>query len=241
MKGRSHIPVVVRGMAAIACASIATAAIPAQPSSTAIVRGIDAEVASRVENVLGFTDVEHYAVYRGDDETHPAAQMTVRDTYKKGVGKTYSILSVSGSSIVIRLGLRPLIEDETNVNRLESVAKSWFASANYEMRLKPGGVVEMNGRKCYALEITPRYRAPNMIDGTIWVDAKNYSLVKVQGIASKKPSTFAGTTRMMRQYANIDGYPMATHARAETDSLLFGHFVVVIDYSDYKLQIKTGK
>ena len=44
---------------------------------------------------------------------------------------------------------------------------------------------------------------------------------------------------MMRQYANINGYSMAMHARAESDSLLFGRTVVTIDYSNYKLDIKT--
>jgi hypothetical protein len=46
---------------------------------------------------------------------------------------------------------------------------------------------------------------------------------------------------MMRQYTNINGYSMAVHARAESDSALFGRTVVMIDYSDYKLEIKTGK
>ena len=31
-------------------------------------------------------------------------------------------------------------------------------------------------------------------------------------------------------------YPMAMHARAESNSLLFGRTVVTIDYSDYHLQ-----
>ena len=46
---------------------------------------------------------------------------------------------------------------------------------------------------------------------------------------------------MMRQYINIGGYAMATHARAESDSFLFGRTVVMIDYSDYHLELKPGK
>jgi len=65
------------------------------PDPATVIRSVDAAVAARFENVLGFTDVEHYAVYRGDDQVHPAAEMTVRDTYKKGVGKTYTVISQS--------------------------------------------------------------------------------------------------------------------------------------------------
>ena len=76
-----------------------------------------------------------------------------------------------------------------------------------------------------------------MIIGTMWVDARDGSLVQIDGVASKNPSVFSGTTHMMRQYTNIDGYSMAIHARAESDSSLFGRTVVTIDYSDYKLEI----
>ncbi len=113
--------------------------------------------------------------------------------------------------------------------------KSWFTSANYEMKLKPGGVQKFNGRDCYVLSITPKAAAPNLIIGTLWADVKDGSLVQVEGVASKSPSAFAGTTHMMRQYANIDGFAMAMHARAESTSMLFGQTVIVIDYSDYQI------
>ena len=212
-----------------------------EPEQAAVIRSVDAAVKARVDNVLGFTDIEHYVVYRGDDETHPAAEMTVRDTYKKGVGKTYTVLSQSGSSMVLHFGLKPLLDNEKAINLPGSVAQSWFTSTNYEMRLKPGRIQKLNGRDCYVLAVTAKRKAPNMIDGTLWVDARDGSIVQIQGVASKSPSVFAGTTHMMRQYANIDGFPMATHARAESDSFLFGRTVVVIDYSNYSLQLKTAK
>ena len=87
----------------------------------------------------------------------------------------------------------------------------------------------------------PKQQAPNLIIGTIWVDAQDGTLVQIDGVASKNPSAFSGTTHMMRQYTNIDGYSMAIHARAESDSALFGRTVVTIDYSDYKLEIYDRK
>ncbi len=46
---------------------------------------------------------------------------------------------------------------------------------------------------------------------------------------------------MMREYANVNGYSMAKHARAESSSWLYGRTVVMIDYSNYQLQVKPGK
>lgn len=209
--------------------------------SSAVIRLIDTAVAARFDNVLGFMDVEHYAVYRGGDQVHPTAEMTVKDTYKKGVGKTYSVLSESGSSILLHFGLRPLLDNEQTINQPGNVEKSWFNSANYDMKLNSESVQNLNGRDCYALDIHPKQQAPNLIIGTIWVDAQDGTLIQIDGIASKNPLAFSGTTHMMRQYTNIGGYSMAIHARAESNSPLFGRTVVTIDYIDYKLNLKPGK
>lgn len=206
-----------------------------------MIRQIDAAVRARVDNVLEFTDVEHYVVYRGDDQTHPAAEMTVRDTYKKGVGKEYTVLSQSGSGLILRFGLKPLIDNEKTINLPGNWEKSWFTSANYNMTLKPGGAQRINGRDCYVLAITPKDEAPNLIVGTLWADVKDGSLVQIEGVASKSPSAFAGTTHMMRQYANVNGFSMAMHARAESTSMLFGRTVVTIDYSGYQMQLQKSK
>jgi hypothetical protein len=211
------------------------------PDQAAIIRQIDAAVATRVDNILEFTDVEHYSVYRSGDETHPAAEMTVRDHYKKGVGKEYTVLSQSGSSLILHFGLKPLIDNEKTINLPGNWEKSWFTSANYDMKLKPGGVQKLNGRDCYVLAVTPREQAPNLIIGTLWADAKDGSLVQIDGVASKSPSAFAGTTHAMRQYNNINGLSMAMHARAESNSMLFGQTVVTIDYSNYQLQLRESK
>jgi hypothetical protein len=222
--------------------SILIAAQPsAKPDGDAVIARIDAIAKSRYERVLGFTDIEAYAVYRGSDETHPAASMTVKTTYKKGEGKSYEILSQSGSELIMRFGLRPLLDNEKAINVPGNVEHSWFTSANYEMQFKPGVSQRIDGRDCIAIAMKPKRKAPNMIDGMLWIDSSDDSIVKVEGIASKSPSVFAGTTHMMRQYSNIGGYAMSKHARAESDSALFGRTVVTIDYSDYHLQLDPAK
>ncbi len=212
---------------------------PAQrPDADTLIRDLDAANQARFDNVLSFTDVEHYVVFRGRDQIHPDAEMTVKMTYKKGIGKDYAILSQSGSSLIQRFGLQPLLDNEKVINEPARVAQSWFTSANYEMHLKPGVTQTIDGRACLALAITPRHKAPSMIEGTLWVDADNHTLVEIVGIASKSPSMFAGTTKMMRRYSNMQGYAMATHARAESSSQFFGRTVIVIDYSDYHFELR---
>lgn len=221
-----------------------TSAVPfaqSEPDGAAVIRSVDASVQRRAEHVLGFSDVEHYAVFRGKDETHPAAEMIVKVTFKKGVGKNYEIQSQSGSEIIQRFGLRTLLDNEKTVNLPGNVEQSWFDSANYDMKLKSGAVQRLDGRDCYELDVTARRKASNTINGQIWIDAKDGSTVKIDGIASKNPSAFAGATHLMRQYIEVEGYPMAAHARAESSSSLFGRTVVTIDYAQYHLELAPEK
>ncbi|MGB7547161.1 MAG: hypothetical protein WBM14_05395 [Terracidiphilus sp.] len=212
-----------------------------QLDASSVIRHIDAAVQARFEAVAGFTVSEHYAVYRGKDEAHPAAEMTVRTTYRKDTGKSYTIVSESGSAIIRRFGLIPLLDNEKSINQPGNVERSWFTSANYEMKLKSGGIQTLNGRECLALAVTPRRKAPNLIQGTLWVGAKDYSIVQIEGTASGSPSVWAGPTHMMRQYANVSGFAMATHARAVSNSFLFGRTIVTIDYQDYRIQLRPTR
>jgi len=232
-----------RRIAAISFAGLlfAAALSAQQPDVAAILRDLDAANQSRFENVLGFTDIEHYTVFRGSDQTHPAAEMTVRTTYTRGVGKSYVILSQSGSGLIQKVGLQPLLDNEKAINDPAKVAQSWFTSSNYEMKLKPAAPQVIDGRTCLVFSITPRHKAPNMIEGTLWVDVNDHTLVQVEGTPSKSPSVFAGTTHMMRRYTTMQGYAMATHARAESSSMLFGRTVIEIDYSEYHFQLRPAQ
>ena len=228
---------IIAVLAEVSCPSV----LAQQPDAAAIIQDLDAANQSRYENVLGFSDIEHYKVYRGKDQVHPVAEMTVRVTYKKGIGKSYQILSQSGSSVIHKFGLHPLLDNEKALNDPAKIAQSWFTSANYKMQLKPGVMQVIDGRTCLAIAISPRRKAPNMIAGTLWVDANDHMQFQVDGIASKSPSAFAGTTKMMRRYTDMQGYAMATHARAESSSFFFGRTVVTIDYSDYQFEMRPAK
>jgi hypothetical protein len=224
----------------IAFPSIALAQAQA-PDEASVVRHIDAVIKARFEAVLNFTVTEHYAVYRNSDETHPTAEMTVKTTYDKDTGKSYSILSESGSEILKHFVLDALLENEKRINDPANREASWFTSANYEFKLLPGGIQRVDGRDCYAFSMNPRQKASNLIQGTMWVDTTNFSTVKIEGVSTKSPSMLTGPSHVMRQYALFDGFAQATHARAESESTLFGRTVVTIDYSDYEMKIRAAQ
>jgi len=239
---RRHHNLQLQVLAAFLFACLAPLSLPAQqPDAAAVIRGVDAAVKARVARIASYTVTEHYAVYRNNDEIHPAAEMTVKTTYRKESGKSYAILSQSGSSILRNFVLSPLLDHEKQINQPGTREAAFFISDNYEMQLKPGGIQQIDGRECLALSINPKHKAPNLIQGTLWVDARDYSIVQLEGTASKSPSLLTGPAQVMRQYTRVRGFAQATHARAVSISPLFGQTVVTIDYRDYAIQLQPGR
>ena len=209
---------------------------PAQQGDGAVLNKIDAAVKARLDGIAGYTVTEHYAVFRNKDEVHPVAEMTVKTTYKRETGKSYQIVSESGSSLIRSMVLHTILDNEKHINDPAIRESAWLTTKNYEMKVQPVGVQKIDGRDCLAVNLTPRRKEPYLVDGTEWVDVRDGSIVKIEGQAAKNSSIFTGETKLKREYAMVDGFAQATRARAEADSFLLGLTVVKIDYLDYQIQ-----
>jgi hypothetical protein len=223
------------------CCAAAKSAAGQQIDSTQILQKIDAAVKARFDGIQGYTDFEHYVVYRNGDQSHPAAEMRVKATYNRDTGKVYDILSASGSTLLRDLVLDAILENEKQVNDPHVRAGSWITTANYNMTVNAGGISPMDSRDCVVVTLEPRRREPYLLYGTLWVNAQDGSIVRIEGTASKSSSVFTGPTTLMRQYATVGGFSQAIRARAESDSTLFGRTVVIVDYSDYQIQPRTAR
>ncbi len=206
-----------------------------QDANAAVLQRIDASVHARENNLLGYTVTEHYAVFRNHDEQHPAAEMVVKTTYQRDVGKNYTIVSETGP-VLLRKVLETVLDNERNMTRPANRVSAVISPANYEMTVK--GAEPVDGRNCLAVVIRPRRTAQYLLNGTVWVDAGDGAIVQLEGVTAKSPSMFAGASQVFRQYTMIDGFAMATHARAVSNSWLAGQTTIKIDYTGYQLQVR---
>jgi len=232
----------IRAFAAFSLFCLASHALSAQQlDQQSVIRQIDASVQARIDGIASYSVNEHYAVYRNGDETHPVAEIVVRTDYKNGSGKNYTTLSESGSSLVRSQVLGRILENEKLMNLPNNRKQAVVTSANYEMKLNSDQKQTIDGRECLVLSITPRRSSPFLFTGTLWVDARDYSIVQLQGMAAKSHSMLTGPAQVARQYTNVDGFPMATHARALSNSFLLGQTIVKIDYQGYQIQPSPTK
>ena len=117
------------------CISLTTIQAQQSPDVSTIIRGVDASVKDRLNRLAAYTVTEHYVVFRGHDETKPAAEMLVKTTYRKEAGKSYEILSQSGSSLWRNEVLKTLLENEQRMSQPGNVETALINSSNYDMKL----------------------------------------------------------------------------------------------------------
>lgn len=209
-----------------------------EPDLETIIRGVDASVKNRIDHIADYTVTEHYQVFRGKDEK-PAAEILVHTVYRKEIGKNYTILSQSGSSLWRNEVLGTLLDNEKKMSQPGNVEMALINSANYEMKLDPNPRESMNGRDCLVLDITPRRTSEYLFKGKLWVDAHDFAIVQLKGTAAKSSFFLARAADVSRQYNEISGLPMALHAEAVSGSALLGETVVKIDYSDYRIDLNS--
>jgi len=230
------------GFLAIFSGRLGTIALSAQQlDPESIIQHVDASVQARIDNVADYTVTEHYAVFRNHDDVHPVAEMTVRTVYRKGQGKSYTTLSESGSAFIRSQVLGSVLDNEKRLSQPGNVETALIDSANYAMELKSNEPQQLNGRDCLVLSLTPKRSSPYLFKGTLWVDAKDYSILQLEGMATKSPFFLTGAAQVSRQYASVSGFPMATHASAVSNSALLGQTIVKIDYRDYQVDLRPAQ
>jgi hypothetical protein len=202
-------------------------------SDQEIVKRIDAAVYERTNTLAGYDVKEQYDIYR-NGEAKPSAQMTLKAAYSYLSGKVYTLLAQSGSSLLRTLVLDKVLASEREMAKADVRESVWLTSANYEMHPEPGRVVR-NGRQCLIVDLKPLRRSPNLFNGKAWVDAADFTVLRVEGSPAQNVSIFTGQTTIMRDYARIDGFSMATHAEARSHSFLLGDTVMTIDYTGYQI------
>jgi hypothetical protein len=207
---------------------------PSGKTEVEIIQGIDAAVYARFRAISGYSVQEQYSIYR-NGETNPAAQETIHTVYTRAVGKQYTPIAQSGSSFLRSAVIDRLLAGEKDLNLAANREGALITSKNYDLQPQPG-IVDLNGRQCIVVAIKPLRKSPHLFTGKIWIDASDYTVVRLEGAPSQSPSVFAGQATVARDYIKVEGFSMATHAQARSHTFLLGDTLLKIDYTNYQIQ-----
>jgi hypothetical protein len=209
----------------------------------------DEVVAKMLErNRLRNQQLQRYSAVRTYEIKNPegklAAQAVVRVEYWAPDKKTFSNISEKGSGIVRHLVFDRLIQSETETSSGQEHRNSAITAANYAFALS--GEEDIGPYHCFLLEATPKRKEKYLFEGKIWIDVKDFAIVKIAGHPAKKPSFWINRADFVRQYQRIDGFWLPCRDETSVEVKMYGRRVFTVDHQQYvvnpanPLQAETG-
>jgi outer membrane lipoprotein-sorting protein len=219
--------------AIIASTLLAESSTVAQPtiSLQELLRQMDAHDHARAESLKGYTCLRRYSLE--NHRFHKKAELNVRMTYTAPGHKIFEVLSEKGAAVLRQRVLRPMLDAEEEAGRDDIRPRTRMVEANYNFKLL--GEEPRQGHAAYLLQVTPKTRNKFLIRGKVWVDAKDFGIIRVEASPAQSPSVLIYNTRVIQEsicYRDV-WLPLFNHSN--TDSFLFGHTEVSIDSWDYKM------
>jgi hypothetical protein len=84
------------------------------------------------------------------------------------------------------------------------------------------------------LRVEPRTNSRLLYRGTIWVNADDFAVAKIEAEPARNPSFWIRGTKIHHVNAKTGEFWLPEHNESDTDVRLGGHAILTIDYGVYK-------
>jgi hypothetical protein len=205
-------------------------------SSTQIVEQIQAHNQVRTAGLKEYKALRHYDVeYRGF-ATKIAARMDVEVMYDAATGKSFRIISQSGSNLLCEKVLKRALDSEKEASA--NKGSTALTETNYRFHLAGNESVE--GRPAYILDVEPLTESKFLFRGKIWVDAADFAVAKMETEPAKSPSFWISRTLIHSTSTKKDGFWLPEQLRSETKVRIGGTAVLTINFGTYEVMPETA-
>ncbi len=181
--------------------------------------------------------LEHYSAVRTYQVTNTQgkvyAQEVVRVEYRAPEHKTFTIDSEEGSRMVRELVLKRLIESESETSSGSAHRDSSIKPANYDFKLL--GEQDVGSSHCLVVEAVPKRKDKYLFEGRIWIDAKDYAIVRIAGQPAQRLSFWITRADFVRQYQKIGDFWLPQRDETLVHIRLNGNKALIIDHCDYTI------
>jgi hypothetical protein len=181
--------------------------------------------------LAAYTEQRIYAVT--DMSGRVRAQETGQMEYHAPDKKTFATASESGSSIVRRLALGPLIAGEIEAASAKQHHDSAISPANYSLELI--GEQQVGPYRCIVVRAIPKRQDKYLFEGTVWIDSKDFAVVRIVGHPAKKLSFWLERVDFVREYQKIDRFWLSQKDQTFVQVRLYGEKILTIDHQDYRV------
>jgi hypothetical protein len=159
------------------------------------------------------------------------AGMVVEVDFDAASGKSFRIVSQSGSKILAEKVLKRAMESEREAS--EDSGATALTQANYRFQLQ--GSENLDGRPAYILSVEPLKESKFLYRGKVWVDATDFAVAKIEAAPAKNPSFWISRTLIRYTSAKTGDFWLPQRSRSETKVRIGGTAVLTIDYGAYQI------
>ena len=170
--------------------------------------------------------------YHGAFGTHDAG-MQVEATYTAPDRKDFKVISESGSKLLVNHVLLKLLSSEQEAQEEQNRKLLEISPKNYDFTL--AGTEHTPAGDFYVLVVNPKGKSKYLYRGKLWVDAKDFAVVRMEGEPARNPSFWVSHTVIEYRWAKVDDFWLPVHNESETQVRLGGKATLTIDYSDYQI------
>jgi len=203
------------------------------PSADQLVERMQRHDAEQSRQLKGYDTVRHYRVQYKGLGTLIVATMEVEVNFDNRSGKTFRILSQSGSKLLCDKVLKRAVESEQEASKDKS--STALNTTNY--RFQVAGTEQLDGRPTYILQVEPLKQSKFLYRGKVWVDAADYAVVKIDTEPAKNPSFWISHARIESTNSKIDGIWLPQKTLSESKIRIGGAAVLTIDYGAYHVSL----
>lgn len=186
---------------------------------------------TQVEGLRHYQETRHYQVQYKGFGANLVGKMDVSVTFDAASGKSFRIVSQSGSKLLCDKVLKKAVDSEEEASHDQ--AATALTPANYKFQL--AGTDTLDGRPAYVLDVEPLTDSKFLYRGKVWVDAADFAVVKIQAEPAKNPSFWILRPQITYTSAKTGDFWLPEFNRSETKVRVGGTAVFTIDYGTYQI------
>jgi hypothetical protein len=156
-------------------------------------------------------------------------------SYKAPDTKAFKVLSENGPMMIRNL-VNSLLQLEVEAALSGSTHDNSITPANYIFSL--AGEEEIDGSPCFVVQAMPKRRDICLFEGKVWIDEKEFAIVKIAGEPAKNPSFWIKRASFVRQYQRIGGNWLPLKDETVAQVRIFGENTLTIYHNNYQIQLR---
>ena len=161
------------------------------------------------------------------------AEMTVLATYDKPSSKEFTVVSQSGSKLIVNRVFKKLLESEKEAAQPAMSAKTQLNRDNYTFALIGYEPSATGG--LYVLRVDPKARSKYVYRGQVWVDGTDFAVTRIEAEPAENPSFWTKKSEIHHEYGKVQDFWLPLKNQSVSYIRLGGRATLTIEYKDYRL------